>query len=84
MAEIFLIAIPANKVGDRQVFNTGMSTVGRADNDYLCGHCSHTMMRDFDVNRLEVEIVYQCGICGGHNIKPEQDDVAAGEPELTN
>lgn len=72
MAEIFLVAIPERDVGGRQVFNTGISTVGRAENDYFCGHCGALMMRDFDVDRLEVDIVYQCGACGGHNVKPEE------------
>lgn len=79
MAEIFLIPIPAHEVGDRQVFNTRLTTVGRGENDYLCGHCGHEMMRDYDVSRLEVVIVYQCGACEGHNIPPVTEE--PGETE---
>ncbi|MBC7908691.1 MAG: hypothetical protein H7Y60_18340 [Rhodospirillaceae bacterium] len=80
MAELVLIPIAAHKVGDRQVFNTGMSTVGRGGgNDYMCGHCGALMMRDYDTERLEIEIAYQCGACKGHNLKPEMDGEAPGE-----
>ena len=73
MAEIVLTPITEFDVGARQVFNTGLSTLGRADDDYLCGHCGHKMLSNFDVSRLEVELVFQCGSCGGHNVVPEKD-----------
>jgi hypothetical protein len=81
MSERVLLAIGRNDVGDRQVFNTGISTVGRGGHDYLCGHCGHKMMSGFDFSRLEVEIVFQCGTCGGHNLRPEDDEAPQAEGE---
>lgn len=72
MAELVLTPINEYDLGGRQVFNTGLSTVGRGGDDYLCGHCGHKMLSDFDMSRLEVEIVFQCGSCGGHNLAPEK------------
>lgn len=74
MAEIFMIAIDARDVGDRQVFDTGLSTLGRSGHDYMCGHCGHKMMSKFDFSRLEVPIVFKCGACGGHNLPPDVGD----------
>lgn len=71
MAEIMLTAISPREVGERQVFNTGLSTVGRGGEDYLCGHCGHKMLGDFNLARLELELVFQCGSCGGHNVAAE-------------
>ena len=71
MAERVLIAIGPRDVGERQVFNTGLSTVGRGGDDFLCGHCGHKMMGDFSLDKLELDIVFQCGSCGGHNVAAE-------------
>lgn len=71
MADIYLIALSAHDIGERQVFNTGVSTVGRGGDDYYCGHCGRKMMHNYDARRLEVEIIYECGGCRGHNILPE-------------
>lgn len=71
MAENMLTAISPRDVGERQVFNTGLNTVGRGGEDYLCGHCGHKMLGDFNMARLELELVFQCGSCGGHNVAPE-------------
>jgi DNA-directed RNA polymerase subunit RPC12/RpoP len=77
MTEKVLIAISPSDVGGRQVFNTGLSTVGRADKDYLCGHCGHKMMTNFDCSRIEIDLVFQCGSCGGHNLRPEDEPIPA-------
>lgn len=70
MTDIVLVAIAPDEVGERSVFNTGVSTVGRGGNDYFCGHCGRKMMHNFDADRLEVEVVFQCGACHGLNSKP--------------
>ncbi|MCR6629576.1 MAG: hypothetical protein NVV74_05680 [Magnetospirillum sp.] len=81
MAEIVLIAISARDVGERQVFDTGLSTVGQGGEDYLCGHCGHKMLTSFNFRRLEVPIVFKCGQCGGHNVAPEEPEAQGGTGE---
>lgn len=72
MAELMMTAIQKFEAGERQVFNTGVSTVGRGGDDYFCGHCGRKMIHNMDLSRLEVEIVYECGECGGYNVPPSQ------------
>jgi hypothetical protein len=69
--EIVLVGINPNDINDRPVFDTGLSTVGRGGDDYFCAHCGHKMMTSFNMARLELDIVFKCGACGGHNISPD-------------
>lgn len=73
MAELMMIAIPQYEAGDRQIFNTGVSTVGRGGDDYFCGHCGRKMIHNMDLGRLEVAVVYECGGCGGYNVPPAKE-----------
>jgi DNA-directed RNA polymerase subunit RPC12/RpoP len=84
MSEQMLTAIAARDVNGRQVFNTGLSTVGRGGETYLCGHCGHKMLSDFDMSRLEVELVFQCGACGGHNTAAELEGRGSQPPAAAN
>jgi len=73
MADIMLVGIREYEIGERQVFDTGINTVGRGGNNYFCGHCGHQMFTDFNMDRLEVELVFKCGGCKGHNVKPSAE-----------
>jgi predicted SprT family Zn-dependent metalloprotease len=70
MAEIVMLPVAPYELGDRQVFNTGVSTVGRGGHDYYCAHCGRQMVHNMDLARIEAEIVYACGGCGGLNVPP--------------
>jgi hypothetical protein len=70
MAEIMMHPVAPYEVGERQVFNTGVSTVGKAGDDYFCAHCGRKMIHNMDLGRIEVAMVYECGGCGGLNIPP--------------
>lgn len=72
MAEHNMIPIRQDEAGERTVFNTGVSTVGRGGDDYYCGHCGRKMIHNMDLSRLEVQIVYACGSCGGYNLPPSK------------
>lgn len=72
MTDIVLLAIGPNDVGDRQVFKTGLSTVGRGTNDYYCGHCGHQMMTRMNLETMEVDMVFECGQCKCLNLRPPQ------------
>ncbi|CAA7616361.1 hypothetical protein [Magnetospirillum sp. UT-4] len=71
MADIMMAAIDRGEAGERQVFHTGVSTVGQGGDDYLCGHCGRRMVHAMDLTRIEVPMVYECGGCGGYNVLPE-------------
>lgn len=72
MAEFTMNPIGPDEAGERVVFNTGLSTLGNGGDDYLCGHCGRQMITNMNLARLEVEVVYACGGCGGHNLPPSQ------------
>jgi len=73
MADIVLTGIREYEIGERQVFNTGINTVGRGGDNFMCGHCGHKMLSDFNMEKLEVELVFKCGACKGHNVKPSAE-----------
>lgn len=81
MSELVLTAISARDINGRTVFNTGLSTVGRGGEDYMCGHCGGLMLKDFAMNNMQLDLVFQCGSCGGHNVAEE---LAGRELPLTN
>jgi hypothetical protein len=72
MADIVMTPIPPEKVGDRPVMNTGVSMVGLGGDNVFCGHCDREMMHGFDLSKMQVELVYQCGGCDGYNVKPKK------------
>lgn len=72
MAERIMTAIAPYEAGERQIFNTGVSTVGRGGDDYFCGHCGRKMIHNMDLSRIETEIIYECGGCGGYNVPPQE------------
>lgn len=77
MAEFMLTPITENEIGGLNVFNTGVSTVGKGGHDYFCGHCGRKMIHAMDLSKLETPVVYQCGGCGSYNLAPETE--SAGE-----
>lgn len=66
-----MTAIAPYQAGERKIFQTGVSTVGRGGDDFICGHCGRKMIHNMDLGRLEIEIIYECGGCGGFNLPPE-------------
>ena len=77
MSELMMVPLLETQIGDRNVFNTGVSTVGRGGNDYFCGHCGRKMMHGMNLAAMQVEVVYQCGGCGGYNLAPDMGKAAA-------
>lgn len=79
MAEIMMMPIAPSAVGDRNVVNTGVSTVGRGGDDYFCGHCGRKIIQSMDLSRFDPAPIFQCGACQGHNEAPAVE--AAAETE---
>ncbi len=70
MVEIVMLPVASSEVRERQVFNTGVSTVGRDGNDYFCSQCGRMMIHNMDLSRIDAPIVYACGGCGALNEPP--------------
>src|SRR5271170_7162491 len=45
-----------------------MSVTG--EDDFICGHCGHVMLEDFDPSTVSGNPVYQCGVCENNNDLP--------------
>jgi hypothetical protein len=43
---------------------------GTGGNDFICGHCGHVMLEDFDPSTIKGNPVYQCGVCENNNNFP--------------
>lgn len=72
MADIVLVAVTPDKVGERPIVNTGVSMVGLGADNCFCGHCGREMMHGFDIGRMAADMVYQCGGCEGYNVRPKK------------
>lgn len=72
MAEIVMLPVSPYEVNGRQIFDTGVSTVGRGGHDYFCAHCNRQMIHNMDLSKIEADIVYKCS-CGGLNVPPPLD-----------
>ena len=70
MATIRMIPIgPATSL-NRSILLTerGMSRTG--GDDFICGHCGHVMLENFDPSTVRGNPVYRCGICENNNDLP--------------
>ena len=43
---------------------------GTGGDDFICGHCGHVMLEDFDPSTVSGNPVYQCGICENYTDLP--------------
>jgi hypothetical protein len=44
--------------------------VGHRGDDFICGHCGHVMLENFDPSTVTGNPVYQCEICENNNDLP--------------
>jgi hypothetical protein len=70
MATIPMIPIGPAASLNRSILLTerGMSRTG--GDDFICGHCGHVMLEDFDPSTVRGNPVYRCGICENNNDLP--------------
>ena len=40
---------------------------GDGGDDFLCGHCGHVILEDFDPSIIRANLVYQCAYCENNN-----------------
>ena len=64
--------IPVDSVTtlSRSILLTERRMPGTGGDDFICGHCGHVMLEDFDPSTVRGNPVYQCGICENNNDLP--------------
>ena len=48
---------------NRSILLTERRMSGTGGDDFICGHCGHVMLEDFDPSTIKGNPVYQCGVC---------------------
>jgi hypothetical protein len=70
MATIPMIPVGPVTTLNRSIFLTERGMSGTGGDDFICGHCGHVMLEDFDPSTVRGNPVYQCGICENNNKPP--------------
>ena len=70
MATIVMIPIGPVITLNRSVLKTGQRMLDIGGDDFICGHCGHVMLENFDPSSVSGSPVYQCGICENNNELP--------------
>ena len=70
-----LATIPMIPVGpvttlNRSILLTERRMSGDGGDDFICGHCGHVMLEDFDPSTVRGNPVYQYGVCENNNDLP--------------
>jgi hypothetical protein len=55
---------------NRSILLTERRMSGTGGDDFICGHCGHVMLEDFDPSTVRGNPVYQCGVCENNNDLP--------------
>ena len=70
MAIIPMIPVGPVTSLNRSILVTDRRMSGTGGDDFICGHCGHVMLEDFDPSTVRGNPVYQCGICENNNDLP--------------
>jgi len=70
MATIAMIPIGRVTTLNRSILKTERRMLGAGGDDFICGHCGHVMLENFDPSTVSGNPVYQCGICKNSNDLP--------------
>jgi hypothetical protein len=70
MATIPMIPVGPVTTLNRSIFITERRMSGNGGDDFLCGHCGHVMLEDFDPSTIRGNPVYQCPVCENNNDLP--------------
>ena len=70
MATIPMIPVGPVTTLNRSIFLTERGMSGTGGDDFICGHCGHVMLEDFDPSTIRGNPVYQCGVCENNNDLP--------------
>jgi hypothetical protein len=67
MATIPMIPVGPVTTLNRSILLTERGMSGNSGDDFICGHCGHVMLEDFDPSTIRGNPVYQCGVCQNNN-----------------
>ena len=70
MAIILMIPVGPVTTLNRSILLTERRMSGTGGDDFICGHCGHVMLEDFDLSTIRGNPVYQCGVCENNNDLP--------------
>jgi hypothetical protein len=70
MATIPMIPVGPVTTLNRSILLTERRMSGTGGDDFICGHCGHIMLEDFDPSTVSGNPVYQCGVCENNNDLP--------------
>jgi hypothetical protein len=70
MATIPMIPVGPVITLNRSILLTERGMSGTGGDDFICGHCGHVMLEDFDPSSIGGNPVYQCGVCENNNDLP--------------
>src|SRR5437016_13540003 len=70
MATIPMIPVGPVTTLNRSILLTERGMSGTGGDDFICGHCGHVMLEDFDPSTIGGNPVYQCGVCENNNDLP--------------
>ena len=70
MATIPMIPVGPVATLNRSILLTERGMSGTGGDDFICGHCGHVMLEDFDPSTIGSNPVYQCGVCENNNDLP--------------
>src|SRR6202030_4649816 len=70
MAIIPMIPVGPVTTLNRSILMTERRMSGTGGDDFICGHCGHVMLEDFDLSTIRSNPVYQCGVCENNNDLP--------------
>ena len=70
MAIIPMIPVGPVTTLNRSILLTERRMSGTGGDDFICGHCGHVMLEDFDLSTIRSNPVYQCGVCENNNDLP--------------
>ena len=70
MATIAMIPIGRVTTSNRSILKTERRMSGAGGDDFICGHCGHVMLENFDPSTVSGNPVNQCGICQNSNDLP--------------
>ena len=70
MAIIPMIPVGPVTTLNRSIFLTERRMSGIGGDDFICGHCGHVMLEDFDPSTVRGNPVYKCAVCENNNDLP--------------
>jgi len=70
MATIPMIPVGPVTSLNRSILLTERAMSGTGGDDFICGHCGHVMLENFDPSTVRGNPVYRCGVCENNNDLP--------------